>query len=250
MKVKSDAVAESNFLPPPSPSHSDSLWQFVRALGRHWITLMGGGAITVALGVFERLSGRNVPLWIYVVIILSFIFWACYLAWRDRKRSETGLSTRVAELEERARPKLEILYNDGRFNHDEYLNGEIIGRIIRFAVRNDSDAVVNGVRIEAHGFINATGTRLPPMPLEVTNDQGHVKANGFSLNPHAIERIDLMKKHHDSQEMYLATTVQGVNVSSQQERMTLGISVSGETSPNRETTFRVWVNNKGLLECD
>lgn len=229
---------------------SDSLWWFIKAIGSHWVTLMSGGLVTVALGVFAGLSGRNVPRWVYVTELIGFVFWGCYLAWRDRKRNEARLGEKIAELEERVRPKLEILYNNGEFNHDEYLNGEIIGRIIRIAVRNNSDAVVNGVRIEAHGFVNATGTRLPEMPLQVTNDHGHVKANGFSLNPRAIERIDLMKKHYDSPEMYLATTVQGVNVSTQQERMTLGISVSGETSPSRETTFRIWANAKGLLECN
>lgn len=233
-----------------SLSDSDSLWWFIKAIGSHWVTLMNGCLVTVALNVFERLSGRNVPLWVYVAALIGFVFWGCCLAWRDRKRSEARLGKRIAELEESVRPKLEILYNNGEFNHDEYLNGEIIGRIIRFAVRNDSDAVVNGVKVEAHGFVNATGTRLPGMPLQVTNDHGHIKANGFSLNPRAVERIDLMKKHYDSPEMNLATTVQGVNVSTQQERITLGISVSGETSPSRETTFRIWANAKGLLECN
>jgi hypothetical protein len=211
---------------------------------------MSGCAATVALGLFEKFSGKDIPRWAYAAVAIAFVFWACYLAWRDLKGREVDLNKEIAEFEERVRPKLEILYNDGEFNHDEYFNGEIIGRVIRFAVRNDSDTVINGVKVEAHGFINAKVTRLPAMPLQVTNDRAQVKANGFSLNPRASERIDLMQKHHDSPEMYLTTTTAGVNIGSQQERMTLGISVSGDISPNRETTFRVWVNDKGLLECN
>jgi hypothetical protein len=70
----------------PESKTSTSVFAFIRAVSRHWLTLMGGGAITVALGVFERFSGKNVPLWVYVSILIFFVFFACYLAWRDAKR--------------------------------------------------------------------------------------------------------------------------------------------------------------------
>lgn len=59
---------------------------FFRAVQKHWLTLMSGGVITVALGIIERLSGKNVPLWAYAIIVLSFVVLACYLAFRDEHR--------------------------------------------------------------------------------------------------------------------------------------------------------------------
>jgi len=50
---------------------------------------MSGGIITVALGVFERFSGKSIPLWIYGAILIFFAFLACYLAWRDSQKERT-----------------------------------------------------------------------------------------------------------------------------------------------------------------
>jgi hypothetical protein len=67
--------------------NSTDIGAFAQAVGHHWITLMGGGVITVAVGVFERVSGKNVPLWVYGCILVFFAFLACYLAWRDERRA-------------------------------------------------------------------------------------------------------------------------------------------------------------------
>jgi hypothetical protein len=63
---------------------------FLRAVKGHWLTLMSGGVITVALGIFERLSGKNLPLWVYAVIVLSFVVIASYLAFRDERQKAIG----------------------------------------------------------------------------------------------------------------------------------------------------------------
>jgi len=60
---------------------------------------MSGGVITVALGVFERLSGKAVPLGVYVGILGFFAVLACYLAWRHASKelanfSDTGAHNR------------------------------------------------------------------------------------------------------------------------------------------------------------
>src|SRR5215217_6177665 len=71
--------------------HADSnALAFLRALKGHWLTLMSGGVITVALGIFERLSGKNLPLWVYAVIVLSFVVIASYLAFRDERQKAIG----------------------------------------------------------------------------------------------------------------------------------------------------------------
>lgn len=56
---------------------------FLRAIIGHWITLIGGGVITGCLGLFERLSGKNIPVWAYVCILAVFVVMAAYMAWRD-----------------------------------------------------------------------------------------------------------------------------------------------------------------------
>lgn len=51
---------------------------------------MSGGIITVALGVFERISGKTVPLWLYGATLIFFAFLACYLAWRESQRQRVS----------------------------------------------------------------------------------------------------------------------------------------------------------------
>jgi len=62
---------------------------------------MSGGVVTVALNMFERLSGKDIPLWVYACILIFFLFLACYLAWRDER-------TKVAELDNKDRRKREF----------------------------------------------------------------------------------------------------------------------------------------------
>jgi hypothetical protein len=70
---------------------SGTVLAFLRAVGSHWTTLMSGGIITVALGLFERLSGKNVPLWLYIAVLIFFAFLACFLAWRDSQKEQVSL---------------------------------------------------------------------------------------------------------------------------------------------------------------
>ena len=76
----------------PESGNSTNVVAFIRAVLRHWLALMGGGAIMVALGLFERFSGKNVPLWVYVCVLVFFVFFACYLAWRDERKAVTQIS--------------------------------------------------------------------------------------------------------------------------------------------------------------
>lgn len=71
---------------PESQHDSDTVGAFLWAVKDHWITLMSGGFITVALALYERWSRASVPTWIYVAILVFFALWACYLAWRDERR--------------------------------------------------------------------------------------------------------------------------------------------------------------------
>ena len=73
-----------------------SLPNFIRAVLSHWVGLMSGGVIVVAVGVWERLAGRNVPLHVYLILVLLFIILACFLAWKD---AHNEMRVRQAEAE-------------------------------------------------------------------------------------------------------------------------------------------------------
>ena len=47
---------------------------------------MSGGIIIVALGLFERISGTNVPFWVYAPIIVLLVLVASYLAWKEQRQ--------------------------------------------------------------------------------------------------------------------------------------------------------------------
>ncbi|HVQ40258.1 MAG TPA: hypothetical protein VMS31_22140 [Pyrinomonadaceae bacterium] len=67
-------------VPPPSQG------SFLRAVFRHWITLVGGCAVIVLLGIGERTTGKNIPRSIYLLMLALLFCVACYLAWRDERR--------------------------------------------------------------------------------------------------------------------------------------------------------------------
>lgn len=68
----------------------DDLKQFAGAILSHWLTLMSGGVIIVAVGIYERAAGRNVSGAMYVALICVLIVIASFLAWRDKQRELVG----------------------------------------------------------------------------------------------------------------------------------------------------------------
>lgn len=76
----------------PESENSTSVLAFIGAVWRHWLTLMSGGLITVALGIFNYLSPWPVPKWLYGVIIVLFVVMGCYLAWRDAQTAVTQVT--------------------------------------------------------------------------------------------------------------------------------------------------------------
>lgn len=73
---------------------------------------MSGGIITVLLGLFERFSGKNVPLWVYATILVFFAFLACYLAWRDERQQLGQLTDKGAYKREFLAERLRTLLRD------------------------------------------------------------------------------------------------------------------------------------------
>jgi len=98
-------VSESDSSLSPSLPESDTFWSFLKAIKNHWITLMSGGAITVAVALYERWSRQNIPTWIYVSILIFFLFCACYLAWRDEQRRRMKAEQHLTEERESKQSK-------------------------------------------------------------------------------------------------------------------------------------------------
>ena len=95
---------------------------FLRAVGSHWVSLMGGGIITVALGMYAYFSGRNIPPYIYIPVIIIFVFFGCYLAWRDSQTELVKLGNKEARTRAFQIERLRELIKD--YNHiDEGIYG-------------------------------------------------------------------------------------------------------------------------------
>lgn len=55
---------------------------FLGAVFDQWMTLLGGGALIVIIGLIERRFGRQLHWKLYQYLVAALLFYACYLAWR------------------------------------------------------------------------------------------------------------------------------------------------------------------------
>jgi hypothetical protein len=63
----------------------DHFWLFLQAVWVHAITLAAGCVVTVVLGIIEkRVLRRPISLRVEIGILLAFVFFACFQAWRDQ----------------------------------------------------------------------------------------------------------------------------------------------------------------------
>jgi len=76
----------------PESNNSASVGAFLFAVKRHWITLVGGCTLIVLVGIGEKVSGKNIPLWVYLGLLALLFCTACYLAWRDARKAVTQIS--------------------------------------------------------------------------------------------------------------------------------------------------------------
>jgi hypothetical protein len=91
---------------------------------------VSGGVIAVGLAIFERLSGKNVTLSIYVTILLIFLFLSCYLAWTDAQKEIKKVTLEKDEV-------LNARNNDTR----------------EFIIENLRDLIKEGVEVRSYGAL-------------------------------------------------------------------------------------------------
>jgi len=83
-----------------------SVFQFLRAVIRHWGALVSGGAIIGFLGIWQG-TGHQVSPTVYWIVAIVGIFVACYLAWNEeRVAKEKALRDHEAEVGKSQKPDI------------------------------------------------------------------------------------------------------------------------------------------------
>jgi hypothetical protein len=75
-----------------------TVFQFIRAVVRHWGSLVSGGAIIGFLGIWQG-TGHRVPPTVFWIVAIVGIFVACYLAWNEERIAKEKALAAIAELE-------------------------------------------------------------------------------------------------------------------------------------------------------
>jgi hypothetical protein len=112
---------------PEEENIKPNLLGFLRAVGSHWVSLMSGSFITVALGMYAYFSGQNIPRGIYIPVLVFFVILACYLAWKDSQ-------TELAKYENKEAHKRAFLIE--RLNQFISEYNQIDDGIIRVSLEN------------------------------------------------------------------------------------------------------------------
>jgi hypothetical protein len=99
--------------------------RFVGAVFGHWVSLMTGGAIALALVLYERITGGEVALSIYWAIAAFTVLAATFMAWRDEYVARDAAQKRLDEREKRRTVRLELarLMSEGQALEQGYDRG-------------------------------------------------------------------------------------------------------------------------------
>lgn len=75
------------------PNPFSHFWFFVGAVGVHVVTLAAGCIVTVAINLLEKyVFKRSLPWQADIGILLAFVFFACFQAWRDQYEIATKIN--------------------------------------------------------------------------------------------------------------------------------------------------------------
>jgi hypothetical protein len=108
------------------------IWRFIGAVIAHWVSLMTGGAIALALVLYERTSGTEVALSVYWAIAAFTVVAATFFAWRDEyvdrdtvQKQLDSLKNQFDDREKRRKARLELanLMSEGQALEQGYDRG-------------------------------------------------------------------------------------------------------------------------------
>lgn len=221
-----------------------SLGAFLQAVGKHWLTLMSGGFITVALGLYERWSQTNVPIWAYAVIVVAFMLSACYLAWRD---AVTALGQR------KNIPELKIVFSgEEPFVHYSSYNdtteGPLVCSTIRIGVTHDSFKTVNNIQARVERLDFEKDAPLFSVPLRLMHDRFPYK-HEFTVDPGETQYVDVatMGIIH-GRVIHICHVIADEKMSFIEVKPhDLRITVTGQDALSDRVTLRIEPTDKGLL---
>lgn len=84
------------------------LWRYTRAIAHHWEPLATGIAAMVVSLMVGYFYGEHAPVWLWVAIVLTSIFIASFLAWREVQSDKDKCDERIRDL---TTSKLSIKFN-------------------------------------------------------------------------------------------------------------------------------------------
>ena len=97
------------------------LWDFSKAVGRHWSALVTGGVVIGLMSIWQG-TGHNIPPTVYWIVAMVALFVACFKAWEaERKAKEAALShtSSMREPEPFPTARWQALYNEKKRLEDQ-----------------------------------------------------------------------------------------------------------------------------------
>lgn len=196
----------------------DDFRLFFSSAANHWRALTGGSIVATIVGLYSAI-GLNLPAWAAFLLALPMaIIFACFLAFRDQRRSALVADQKLKDLEDRIRPKLECTFDlwDQRCRVSTTLHnvnfiyfrmlceGQGIesikkcqGQIIR--IQKDGVGVMENqiLRLKFYGNVTETEVRAGvPAILDILSvDEGNVVCVESVDRPKSIDFDTLVKEH-------------------------------------------------------
>jgi hypothetical protein len=136
------------------------LWLFILAVWVHAITLAAGCVVTVGINLFEKhILKRTIPLKVDLAILLAFVFFACFQAWRDQYERVTTVQAtptiHVAMPPITIPPATVIIQQTAAAPRD--LTGFL--EIVKIEAAQDQSAIAGGQLIGFNYFLENRGTQ-------------------------------------------------------------------------------------------
>ena len=143
------------------------------------MTLISGGLLATLLGLWERFSGKDIPVWTYVCILAAFVVMASYLAWRDSvHKHAVGMASTVNTHAQEIRSRDETI-------------GKLTNQITAIQAAQPSlDGTVSQVYIDPSGLVcielsvwnrNKTPTSIREFKIKIADEEAEYPGVGIDI---------------------------------------------------------------------